>query len=46
MKNNEVSQLPFPTMKSLGGVKSENSVSSKVAEAPKAEEKQIGRAHV
>ncbi len=33
--------LLFPTMKSLGGVKSENSVSSKVAEAPKAEEKPV-----
>lgn len=36
MKNNEVSQLPFPTMKSLGGVKPETGVNSKAAEAPKA----------
>ena len=29
----------FPTMKSLGGVKAENNVSSKAVEASKAEEK-------
>lgn len=28
MKNNEVSQLPFPTMKSLDGVKSKNDVNT------------------
>lgn len=37
MKNNEVSQLPFPTMKTLGGAKPENGVNSKVSEAAKAE---------
>lgn len=39
MGNDTLSSLLFPTMKSLGGVKAENSVSSKAVEASKAEEK-------
>lgn len=41
MKNNEVSQLPFPTMKSQGASKNEanNAGQKAAAEAPAAEEK-------
>ena len=34
MKNNEVSQLPFPTMKSLDGVNKKNDVNNTASEAP------------
>ena len=46
MKNNEVSRLPFPTMKSIGGVKAENGVSFKPSEEVKAEPEKIDFSNV
>ena len=34
MNNNEVTRLPFPTMKSLDGVNKKNDVNNTASEAP------------
>ena len=41
MKNNEEMLKKFPTMKTLGGVKSENGVSSKEVSTPNSEPEKI-----
>ena len=46
MKNNEEMLKKFPTMKSISGVKSENSVSSKPSEEVKAETEKIDFSNV
>ena len=46
MWNNTLSSWVFPTMKSIGGVKSENGVSSKTSEEVKAEQEKIDFSNV
>ena len=46
MKNNEEMLKKFPTMKSIGGVKAENGVSSKSSEEVKAETEKIDFSNV
>ena len=46
MKNNEEMLKKFPTMKSIGGVKDENGVSSKPSEEVKAEPEKIDFSNV
>ena len=46
MWNNTLSSWVFPTMKSIGGVKDENGVSSKSSEEVKAEPEKIDFSNV
>lgn len=46
MWNNTLSSWVFPTMKSIGGVKAENGVSSKPSEEVKAEPEKIDFSNV